>query len=143
MSHKTEIKTELTSRHYLKKALDKLGFLYTEAKEGSKIQTTSQFRSSNSGVDIRLDKHKNKSIGGSIGFKENKDGTFTAVGDFWGLSFDDGERLTIEKLKNKVTARSKEAEINDHLMQLGFEINKTQTKTKNGIVKLSFERWTA
>lgn len=141
MSHKTEIKTELTNRTYLKKALTKLGFTFTEAEAGKKIQTTSQFRGSNSGVDIRLDKHKNKSLGGSIGFRENKDGTYTCVGDFWGLSFENGERMTMEKLKNKVTARSKEAEINDHLVQLGFEINQAATTNKNGVVKQTFERW--
>ena len=143
MSHKTEIKTELTNRNYLKKALDKLGFKYTEAKVGEKIQTTSQFRGANSGVDIRLDSHKNKNLGGAIGFKENKDGTFTAVGDFWNLSFDGGDRMTMEKLKNKVTARAKEAQINDQLLQLGFQLNTSEMKNKNGVQELTFERWTA
>jgi len=141
MSHKTEVKMALTNKGFLKKVLDKLGFTYTEAKEGQTIQTTSRFQNANSGVNIRLETQKGRHLEGAIGFREEKDGTWTAVGDFYGLAFEDGERMTVENLKNKVTARSKEAEIQEHLMQLGFEMSLENAQSKNGIQTMTYERW--
>ena len=140
MSHKTTIKTELTNKSYLKQALTKLGFTYTEAKQGETIKTTGSYRAGIAEVDIRLDTHREKDLKGSIGFKEQKDGTFAATGDFWGMNFEDGDIMTMEKLKNKVTARSKEAEINDHLLQLGFTLS-NEENTAKGVQELTFERW--
>ena len=142
ISHKTTIKTELTNKSYLKQALTKLGFTYTEAPIGQTIKTTGSYHAGIADVDIRLESHNGKNLKGSIGFKEEKDGTFSTTGDFYGMSFSEGDSITMEKLKNKVTARSKEAEINDHLLQLGFQMS-DEENTAKGVQELTFERWTA
>lgn len=140
MSHKTEIKTELNNKEYLKKALDKLGFKYTESKNGEVVQTQGRY-GVHEEVDIRIDGTQSKNLSGAVGFKENTDGTYTAVGDFYGLTNDQGERLTEQKLKGVVTGYSKDAEINESMMNLGFTLEDDDWKVEDGKIKVNYKRY--
>ena len=140
MSHKTEIKTELNNKQFLKKALEKLGFKYSEAKAGEKLQTRGNY-GVNEDVDIRIEGNGSKNYNGAIGFKQGTDGKFTAIGDFYGLRTADGKSVTQDMLKCEVTAYSKDAQINERLNQMGFVQNPGDYKVENGKIKVQYRRW--
>lgn len=139
MSHKTEIKTELNNGHYLKDALKKLGFTFTEAKEGQKLHTKGHY-GVHEEVDIRIEGNGTKNFDGAVGFKRKEDGTYTAVGDFYGLRTQNEECVSADMLKCEVTAHSKESEINDRLMQLGFVSDPATRKETKNYIEISFSR---
>ena len=139
MSHKTEIKTQLTDREYLKQALDKLGFKYTEAKKEEKLITQGYYRVHEE-VDIRIDGQGSINYNGSIGFVENADGTFNAVGDFYGLRTEDGQLLSPELLKNEITASAKQSEVQERLTKLDF--SQCECEENKDQIIMCFERWT-
>lgn len=138
MSHKSEVKTELTDIDYLKQALTKLGFKYTEAKPGEKLVTEGHYNVREE-VDIRVESNGSKSYDGAIGFRKNEDGTFTTVGDFYGLRTESGEYLSSEFMKTEVTASAKQAEINERLMRLDF--NQCECSENKEEIVMTFERW--
>lgn len=135
MSHKSEIKTELTNRTYLKKALEKLGFKYQEAKPGEKLRTQGRY-GVHEQVDILVENNDK-----SVGFKQNKDGTFTAVGDFYGMTDTNGKHISMQDFKGVVTGYSKDAEINDQLSNMGFSLNPEDHKVEGGKIKVQYRRW--
>ena len=139
MSHKSEVKVNLTDVDYLKQALDKLGFKYTEAKQGEKLKTEGHYNVREE-VDIRIESNGSKNYDGAIGFKKNEDGTFTAVGDFYELRTEAGEYLSSELMRNEVTASAKQAEINERLMRLDF--NQLECQENKEEIVMTFERWT-
>jgi len=139
MSHKTEIKTSLNNGHYLKEALTKLGFTFTEAEEGKKLITKGHY-GVNEQVDIRIEGNGTSNFDGAVGFRKQEDGTYTAVGDFYGLRTQSGESVSADMLKCEVTAHSKEAEINDRLMQLGFTGDPSARKETKEYIEITFSR---
>lgn len=139
MSHKTEIKTELTNLEYMKKALSKLGFTYKEAKEGQTLTTKGNY-GVNIEVDLVITGNGGQQYKDAIGFKKTKDGTYTATGDFYGLKTQDGKALNKDLLKKEITASSKEAELIDRLNKLGFET--CQSEETKDYISLTLERWT-
>jgi len=139
MSHKTEVKTELNNGHYLKQALTKLGFTFTEAEKNQKLHTKGHY-GVHEEVDIRVDGNGTQNYDGAIGFKKQADGNYTAVGDFYGLRTQDNRSVTASMLKCEATAHSKEAEINDRLMQLGFVSDPNQRKENKDVIEISFSR---
>lgn len=139
MSHKTEIKTELTDLEYMKRALDKLGFTYKEAEEGKTLTTTGQFGVKEE-VELIITGNGKTNYNDAIGFQKAKDGTYTATGDFWGLRNEEGKALTKESLAREVTASSKEAELIDRLNALGFDV--ANQKENGECIELTLERWT-
>jgi hypothetical protein len=139
MSHKTEIKTELNNGHYLKQALQKLGFTFTEAQDGKKLHTKGHY-GVHEEVDIRIEGNGSQNFDGAVGFKKKEDGTYTAVGDFYGLRTQSGDYVSADMLKCEVTAHSKESEINDRLMQLGFVSDPATRKETKEFIEISFSR---
>lgn len=91
-------------------------------------------------MDIRIDGNGSQNYDGAVGFKKQEDGTYTAVGDFYGLRTQDGRSVSTEMLKCEVTAHSKEAEINDRLMQLGFISDPAARKENKDYIEISFSR---
>lgn len=136
MSHKTEIKTELTNLDYMKKALDKLGFNY-ETGEGLKANIMD---GSKVDVELLITGNGKQKFSHNIGFQKQADGTYNATGDFWGLKNAEGKTLTKQFLKQEVTASSKEAELIDRLNALGFE--KCQGTENSDKIEITLERWT-
>jgi len=134
MSHKTTIKTELTSKEYLTKALTKLGFNFKECNDCSLVTK------GNYGVREKVDVliTDNNS---SVGFRKSKDGTFEAVGDFYGMRTKDGKYLTEQLLKEQVTSASKELEIADSLQNMSFcEMTGSRSETDE-YIEVNYERW--
>jgi hypothetical protein len=69
MSHWTKVKTKLTNKDYLKKALDRMGLDFAEGSHSiTQYGTTEK-------AEIKLDN--------AVGFSEQKDGTYAMVGDFY------------------------------------------------------------
>lgn len=135
MSHKSEIKTTLNNKSYLKKALEKLGFKYQEAKEKNGLKTKGHY-SVHEEVDILLENNSQ-----SVGFRLNEDGTYTAVGDFYSLKDEKGNYLDAKTLGCEVTAKSKQEEISDRLMDLGFTIDQSSTVENKDKIIMKLERW--
>jgi hypothetical protein len=140
MSHKTEIKTELKSKKYLTQALTDLGFTFTEAEEGKQLVTKGRF-SVHEKVDILIEGNGAKNYDGAIGFKQNADGTYTAVGDFWNLSTADGRSVSADMLKCEVTAHAKECEVNERLGALMFTMQEGSRKEDNSEISFKLQRW--
>lgn len=136
MSHKTEIKTQLNNGHYLKQALTKLGFTF---KEGQNLTTRGSY-GVHEKVDILVESNGAQNYNGAIGFKKQADGTYTAVGDFYGLRTQDGRNVSANMLKCEVTAHSKEAELNERLQSLGFVNDPANRKENNDYIEITFSR---
>lgn len=139
MSHKTTIKTSLNNKKYLIEALKKLGFKYKEAENGQ--LTTKGNYGVHEKVDILIEGNGVINYNDAIGFKLEKDGTYTAVGDFYSLRTSDGRSVTSEMLKCEVTAHSKEAEINERLSALSFEMDQSSVFENNNELNFQMKRW--
>ena len=134
MSHKTEIVTSLNNGHYLKQALTKLGVKYKEAKPGTKLQTKGHY-GIHEQVDILVENQSE-----AVGFRQNADGNYTAVGDFYGLRLADGRSVDARTLTGELTAHSKEAELNDRLQNMGFINDSSQRKETKEYIEVVFSR---
>lgn len=139
MSHKTEIKTELRNKHYMKEALEKLGFVVEEAAEGKQLTTKGRY-GVHEKVDMLVKSNGTVDYNDAIGFKQNSDGTYTAVGDFYGLRTQDGRSVSASMMKGEVTAHSKEAELNDRLQSMGFVNDPTQRNENNEFIEITYTR---
>lgn len=130
---KTELKTSLRNREYIKRALTKMGFSFTEAKEGESLTTKGHY-----GVREKVDilVHTNND---AVGFRQNEDGTFTAIGDFYGVKSQDGTRLDTNSFGIHTQVYSSEAEMTDKLVNMGFMDNGNRVDNKD-YVELTFER---
>lgn len=143
MSHKTEIKTELNNKNYLLKALDKLGFTYELSEEGKQLKTHGVYRV-NEDVDILI---TGTGYAGNyvadVGFKQQEDGTYTAVGDFYNLKDSKGNYVSKEDLKCNVTAYSKEVEVNERLQAFMFQMEEGSRKENKQELSFTMQRWVA
>ena len=140
MSHKTEIKTELRNKKYLTQALTDLGFTFTEAEEGKKLVTKGRY-SVHEEVDIVVNGNGNHNYQAAVGFKKNADGTYTAVGDFYGLQTADGRGVSAEMLKCEVTSHAKEFEVNERLAAFMFQMEEGSRKEDNKEISFTLQRW--
>jgi len=140
MSHKTTIQTELTNRKYLTDALKNLGFTFTEAKEGQTLSTKGGY-GVHEKVDILIEGNGNQNYNSAVGFKKKEDGTYMAVGDFYGLRTQDGKSVSADMLKCEVTAHSKEAEANERLSALMFSLEEGSRKETNQAIEFTLQRW--
>ena len=140
MSHKMEIKTELKNKKYLLKALDDLGFTYTEVTEGQTLTTKGRY-GVHEKVDILIEGNGNYNYDKSIGFRKTEDGTYTAVGDFYNLRTADGRSVSTDMLKCEVTAHAKECEVNDRLGNLMFTMDASTRKETNSEITFELKRW--
>jgi hypothetical protein len=77
----------------------------------------------------------------AIGFKKQADGTYTAVGDFYGLRTADGKQVTAEMLKCEVTSHSKEIEINERLANLMFTLDPSSRVENDKEISGCLRRW--
>lgn len=142
MSHKTEIKTELNNKHYLTKALDDLGFSFREAEEGQKLVTKGRY-GVHEEVDILVESNGKINYNGAVGFRKNTDGTYTAVGDFYGLRTAEGRAVSAEMLKCEVTAHAKEAEVSERLSALMFHMEQGTRKESDSTIEFTLQKWVA
>ena len=137
---KTEIKTELKSKKHLTQALTSLGFTFTEAKEGQKLVTKGRY-SVHEEVDIIVNGNGNQNFDAAVGFRKNADGTYTAVGDFYGLRTADGRSVSADMLKCEVTSHAKEIEVNERLSALMFQMEDGTRKENNQEISFTLQRW--
>lgn len=134
MSHKTELATKLNNGHYLKQALSKLGLKFREAKPGTKLKTKGHY-GVNEDVDILVENQSE-----AVGFRKETNGTYTAVGDFFGMRLPNGTHVDARTLTGELTAHSKEAELNDRLQNMGFINDQTQRKENKEFIEVIFTR---
>ena len=139
MSHKTEIKTELNNGKYLKTALDKMGFKY---EEGNSLQTKGHYGVKEK-VDILVTSNGKQSTNKSYGFRKESDGTYTAIGDFYGMRTASGDSVSAKMLKVNCTALSKEAEVNERLSNLMFQVEGGSRKESKQEISFTMQRWVA
>ena len=140
MSHKTQIKTELKKKKYITQALKELGFQFTEAKEGQNLTTVGRY-GVHENVDILIESNGNQNYNKSIGFRKEADGTYTAVGDFFGLRTADGKSVTETLLRNEVTGKAVECEVNERLGALMFSMDKETRKENAQQITFELKRW--
>ncbi|MCK9428997.1 MAG: DUF1257 domain-containing protein [Candidatus Omnitrophica bacterium] len=127
MSHKSEVKLELNNKEYLLKSLTSLGFSYLEAEEGKTLRTKGNY-SVHEEVDILITDNNS-----CVGFKQQSDGTYKAIGDFYGLH-KNGKSYNTEIMSQEVTSHAKEAEVIERLAALSFSLEEgTRTENNNEI----------
>ena len=132
MSHRTQVTTKLEKKNYILRALDEMGFKYKVADEENGLVTKGRY-SVHEKVDILITEANDRSTTDAIGFQKQKDGTYTAIGDFYGL------RVSETSLRNLTTTNALKIETNDELMKLGFTMD--NVKENNEEVELTFTRW--
>lgn len=138
MSHKTEIKTKLDNREYLLKALDKMGFKY---KEGENLTTQSRYGVREK-VDILITGNENQNYSDNpIGFKKEADGTYSPIGDFYGLRDKDNRSVSAKSLGCNATKLSKEAEVTQRLGKLRFRMDEKSRKDQGKKISFTMQRW--
>lgn len=138
MSHKTELKTKLNNKQYLLKALDKMGFTY---KTGENLTTQSRYGVREK-VDILITGNgKQEYKDHPIGFHKEADGTYTATGDFYMLRDRDGNNVSARSLGINATCLSKEAEVNQRLGNLRFQMDKQSRKKEGNKLTFTMQRW--
>jgi hypothetical protein len=144
LSHKTEIKTELTNKDYLLQALTKMGFTYKEAQPGETLTTQGMYKV-NEEVDILITgTSDNKNVGryrADVGFKLEENGTYTAIGDFYHMKDVNGKKVSESSLKYNTTAYAKEIEVNERLSQLMFRLDESSYVDTDEEISLTLERW--
>jgi hypothetical protein len=140
LSHKTSIATELRDKKFLTQALKDLGFQFKEAKDGQTLTTVGRY-GVRENVDILIESNGNQNYNNAIGFRKESDGTYTAVGDFFGLRTSDGRSVTESMLKCEVTAHAKENEVNERLSSLMFTMDKSTRKETNQEISFELKRW--
>lgn len=142
MSHKTKIKTKLDNKQYLIKGLEKMGFNIQVAEEGQSLTTKSMYGVEEP-VDILITKTpgNNTSYQRDVGLKEQEDGTFTAIGDFYHLRDANGNKLSEKKFAGIVTAYSKEEEVTDRLSNLMFQMEDGTREESNEELSFTLQRW--
>jgi len=134
MSHKTELATKLNNGHYLKQALTKLGFKFKEAAPGTKLHTKGHY-GVHEDVDILVNECNE-----AVGFRKQADGTYTAIGDFYGMQTGDGRHVDARTLTGELTAHSKEAELNERLSAMGFVGDNSGRKETKDYIEVVFTR---
>lgn len=139
MSHKTEIKTTLNSKKHLIKALEQLGF-EIEVAEGNTLTTRGNY-GVHEKVEILVKGNGTNSFNSAVGFKRNEDGTYTATGDFFGLRTADGHSVSAEYLKCEVGSHAKEAEVNERLANLMFQLDPSTRKETKEEISFTLQRW--
>lgn len=131
MSHKSSVNLKVNDKEALKRALDNLGFKYSEGKQVTKGQYGVE-----ENVEIRLEGYKNKSGGSNltaIGFAKNKDGTYQCTGDFWGLNDSKGKKITEESFSQALNQRYSYEKIQSELVTNGFTIDSDFVNDKGEI----------
>lgn len=132
MSHKTQVKTKLDNLTYLTKGLDDLGIKYELAKENQKLTTRGRY-GVHEECDVIVTEVNGRTTNDAFGFQKQKDGTYTAIGDFYGTG------VSASQMRTMATTSAKKVEANERLMQLGFDLEKV---TEEGqFVELEFTRW--
>jgi len=117
------------------KALEKLGLSFTEAKEGETLYTKGRYGVKEK-VDILVHVEND-----AVGFKMNADGTYSATGDFMSVRSKTGINLNSANLMGcEVTALSKEAEMAEYLMNMGYTEATGRIDNKD-FIEVTFERW--
>ena len=134
MSHNAKVKTKLRSRLYIKKALEEKGYNFKEVKNEEKLKTKSRFSSAPAvDVDLLITSKNGSSTKESFGFKEQADGTYAIVGDFYSTG------VTEDMLQNEIAETSAKLQSSDKLTQMGFELQ--QQKTNKEMIELNYSRW--
>ena len=132
MSHKTQIKTKLDNLSFLTKGLEELNIKFRVAQNGEQLTTRGRY-GVHEKVDVLITEINGRNINEAIGFQKQEDGTYTAIGDFYGTG------MSEQKLRNIATSAAKKVEANERLTQLGFSLDKTEENDQE--ITLEFTRW--
>lgn len=115
MSHKSTVSTKINNIDSLKKALDRLNIKYTEGSAKTKGNY-----GVHEDVDLIINQYGSNSVNDAVGFKKQKDGTYQATGDFYGMRDDKGRSIDPNTFKNRVENAYNFEEINNRYGQVGF-----------------------
>ena len=131
MSHFTKVRTKLTSREYLIKALERMGL---EVQEGN--FTITQYGQSES-AELKVDN--------AVGLQRQKDGTWSMVGDFY-----HARDQKLKKFYNRTSNFDKELSTNYAVEQTKGELSKNHfycssnpegTVGADGKIRMVFESY--
>jgi hypothetical protein len=135
MSHKAMLKMKMNSKDSLLETLKALGISYSVAENLNGLKTECGYSNTISDVDIRLEKDSHGSSMKSVGFQKNKDGTYTAVGDFWSCrDARTKEGISLGETAFKSTVSERYAYINAirAFKDAGYEVEEDVDWTRRG-----------
>lgn len=130
MSHWTKVKTKLSSREYIKKALNRMGLDFVEGNH-----TITQYGTTEK-AEIKLDS--------AVGLSQQEDGTWAMVGDFWHSRngklrkyYGRAEQFSQELSTNYAIEQSK-GELEEHQF---YCTSNTEGKVgEDGLIRMTYER---
>ena len=127
MSHFSRIKTKITDKDFLIKALNSLGY---SAQENVLLHIEGDH-----GLD-HADEHVEVAVMHDVGFKKINDGTFQLIAelDTW------EEPFPIERFLQKVTQAYAKCIVEDTVQAQGFEVV-TESKSVDNTIEIVAEKW--
>ena len=130
MSHFTKVTTKINNLVALKRALDQLGWKYTEASEGVVVRG---YRGQTMKAEIAIDKGKY-----DIGVVKNADGTYELVAGWWGIETTRGE--TEQQIAQELEAKYAYQRVLVAVEEQGYTVDEN-TVSEDGTVKLTVSKW--
>jgi len=132
MSHFTKCDLKLNSLEAVKKALDDLGWAYTEA-EAEVGATVRGWRGQTleAAMSINMGKY-------DVGVVKNEDGSYHLTADWWGVETTKG--LSEEEFKNKLNHRYSYHRVVQACEDKGYSFEE-EVNEEDGSIKLVARKW--
>lgn len=134
MSHFTEVKTKITNRETLKKALVKLGHQVVEGQNSAGVEVRGYFGETQP-ADFKILTKSNY----DIGFRLGEDGNYEVVGD-WELlpKVSDIEQEVFTKAIKREYAHQTILEVAG---KMGYSVDYLNQTNEDGQIELSVKQW--
>lgn len=134
MSHISKIDTKIKDLSHLKKALEVLGIVYNEAKEGKTLSLIG-YEKHEVIEDCILEIKTNSKY--SVGIRK-KGESLEVVADWWAIETFTGEKQ--DDFMNKITRQYAYETIMDKVKSLGYEIVQEEQDVREN-VRVTVRRW--
>ncbi len=133
MSHFTSVKTKMKNLSLLKRVLKELGYEYTEAEEGQKVQVRG-YQGQKTDAEIVI--HASKTY--DIGVKVDQDGSVSFVSDWWGVETTRG--VSEEDFVNQLTQRYAYHTVIEACATKGYMVQEEEVNEEETI-KIKVKGW--
>ena len=130
MSHFTKVQTKIIDLVALKRALDELGWKYTQNEQGVTVRG---YRGQTTKAEICIDMGKY-----DIGVVKTEDGTYELVADWWGVETTKG--IKEEEVVKEINAKYAYQRVVAAVEEQGYTID-TNKVSADGTIKLSVSKW--
>jgi len=130
MSHFTKVQTQINDLACLRKALDQLGWKWTENPEGVTVRG---WRGATMKAEMSIDMGKY-----DVAVVKAENGSYELVADWWGIETTRG--ITEQEVAKEINAKYAYQRVVAAVEDAGYSIDENAVQ-KDGTVKLSVSKW--